>query len=458
MDSLEAKAQTQYRRMTETPIPRLITAMAVPTVISMLVTGIYNTADTYFVSCLNSDSATAAVGVVFSLMALIQAAGFALGMGANSLISRLLGQKRREEAESVMSSAFAAGVVIGAVITAAGMLFLDPLLLLLGSTETILPYARDYAQYILYGAPVMITSFVLNKALLSQGHATLSMVGITIGGVLNMVLDPLFIFVFHMGIAGAAIATLISQCVSFVILLALALSPRSELRLTLRAVSRRAGRYGSILGTGMPSFFRQGLSSVATIALIHAASPFGDPAVAAMSVVGKVFMLIMSALIGFGQGYQPVMGYNYGARRFDRARQALTFSLTVGTVFLILLAAVGSAAAPWVISLFGAGEMWEIGVAAMRFQCLALPFQAVNTLSNMTFQSVGRSALGTFLSSCRQGVYYLPLIVILPHFLGLTGVEITQAVSDVLTCVTCIPFLMMFYREMRGLEGFGSEA
>lgn len=193
--------------------------MAVPTIISMLITGIYNMADTYFVSCLNSDSATAAVGVVFSLMALIQSAGFALGMGSGSLISRLLGQQRKSEAEAVMSSGFAAALVIGLLITVAGLAFLDPLMILLGSTETILPYARDYAQYILYGAPVMISSFVLNKALLSQGHATLSMVGTTVGGVLNMVLDPLFIFVFHMGIAGAAIATLISQCVSFVILL-----------------------------------------------------------------------------------------------------------------------------------------------------------------------------------------------------------------------------------------------
>ena len=446
-------SQIQYQKMTGTPIPRLISSMAVPTIISMLITGIYNMADTYFVSCLNSDSATAAVGVVFSLMALIQSAGFALGMGSGSLISRLLGQQHKSEAEAVMSSGFAAALVIGLLITVAGLAFLDPLMILLGSTETILPYARDYAQYILYGAPVMISSFVLNKALLSQGHATLSMVGITVGGVLNMVLDPLFIFVFHMGIAGAAIATLISQCVSFVILLILALSPRSALRLTPRTISRRPGLYGSILGTGMPSFFRQGLSSVATIALVHAASPYGDPAVAAMSVVGKVFMLIMSALIGFGQGYQPVLGYNYGARRYDRAHRAMTFSLAVGTVFMTLLAVVGLLAAPLVISLFGSGQMQEIGVAAMRFQCLALPFQAVNVLSNMTFQTVGRSALGTFLASCRQGVYYLPLIFLLPHLWGLTGLELTQAVSDLLTSLTCAPFLFSFARTLRRQEG-----
>lgn len=445
-------SQAQYQKMTGTPIPRLISSMAVPTIISMLITGIYNLADTYFVSCLNSDSATAAVGVVFSLMALIQSAGFALGMGSGSLISRLLGQQKKTEAEEVMSSGFAAALLIGLVIAVAGLAFLDPLMMLLGSTQTILPYARDYAQYILYGAPVMIASFVLNKALLSQGHATLSMVGITVGGVLNMILDPLFIFGLDMGIAGAAVATLLSQCVSFFILLGLALSPRSALRLTLRAVSRRPGRYGAILLTGMPSFFRQGLSSVATIALVYAAGPYGDSAVAAMSVVGKVFMLIMSALIGFGQGFQPVLGYNYGARRYDRARGALAFSLAVGTAFMTLLAVVGLLAAPFVIALFGSGEMKAIGVAAMRFQCLALPFQTLNVLSNMTFQTIGRSGLGTFLASCRQGVYYLPLIFILPHFWGLTGVEITQAVSDVLTCLTCIPFLIAFFRSLRELE------
>ena len=448
-----ADSQAQYQKMIGTPIPKLIPSLAVPTIISMLVTGIYNLADTYFVSCLNSDSATAAVGVVFSLMALIQAAGFALGMGAGSLISRLLGQQKRDEAERTLASSFAAALVLGLIIAVLGLLFLDPLMMLLGSTKTILPYARDYAQYILYGAPVMIASFVLNKALLSEGHAALSMVGITAGGVLNVLLDPLLVLVFDMGIAGAAIATLISQCVSFVILLVLCLSPRSFLRPSLRSVSRRPGLYGSILFTGMPSFFRQGLSSVATIALVHAASAYGDPAVAAMSVVGKVCMLIMSALIGFGQGYQPAMGYNYGARRYDRARQAMTYSLRTSTLLMVALAVAGFVAAPWIVGCFGSGDMLTIGVAAMRFQCAAMPFQAVNVLSNMTFQTVGRAGLGTFLASCRQGVYYLPLIFLLPHFWGLTGLEITQAVSDVLTCLTCVPFLLSFARTLRRQEG-----
>ena len=449
----EAESKAQYEKMTLTPIPKLIRSLAVPTIISMLITGIYNLADTYFVSCLRSDSATAAVGVVFSLMALIQAAGFGLGMGSGSLISRLLGQQKKDEAEQVMSSGFAAALVIGLVITVCGITFLTPLMKLLGSTDTILPYARSYAQYILFGAPIMISSFVLNKCLLSEGHAALSMAGITAGGVLNILLDPLFIFGLDMGIAGAAVATLISQCVSFVILLVLSLSPKSILRPSPRKVSLRPGRYGSILATGMPSFFRQGLASVAAIALNHAAVPYGDPAVAAMSVVGKVFMLIMAALIGFGQGYQPAMGYNYGARRYDRAREALAYALRTGTLLMSVLAVAGFLAAPWVIGAFGSGRMKEIGVAAMRFQCLAMPFQAVNVLSNMTFQTIGRAGLGTFLASCRQGVYYLPLIVILPFFFDLTGVEMTQAVSDVLTCLTCVPFLLRFRSQLIELEG-----
>lgn len=442
----ERDNQAQYEKMTGTPIPRLIRSLAVPTVISMLITGIYNLADTYFVSCLRSDSATAAVGVVFSLMALIQAMGFTLGMGSGSLVSRLLGQQKKEAADQVLSSGFAAALVFGSLITLFGLLFLEPLMGLLGSTATILPYARDYAQYILFGAPVMAASFVLNNCLRAEGHATLSMIGITIGGVLNIALDPLFIFGFKLGIAGAAIATLLSQCVSFCILLFCFVSKKSILRLSPRCVSLRPGQYGAILSTGMPSLFRQGLASVATVSLNHAAMIYGDPAVAAMSVVGRVFMLIISALIGFGQGYQPVVGYNYGARRYDRVKTAFVYTLRTGTVMMTILGVIGFVAAPYIIGLFGEGEMRTIGAFAMRAQCVGMVFQTMGVVTNMTFQSIGRSWQATFLSSCRQGVFFLPLILILPRMFGLVGVQITQPLADLLTCLTCIPFVIAFFR------------
>lgn len=444
--------ETQYRNMTETPVGTLILSLAGPTIVSMLITAIYNTADTFFVSRLGT-SATGAVGVVFSLMAIIQAIGFTLGMGTGSRISRLLGQQKQEEAERVLASGFFAALAFGLCLTVFGLLFLDQLMALLGSTPTILPYARDYGRYILLGAAVMGASFVLNNALRAEGQAMLSMIGITVGGVLNIVLDPLLIFGLNMEIAGAAVATLLSQCISFAILLGCYLQGKSALRLDLRNASRKAKDYWLTIQTGLPSFCRQGLASIATVALNKAAAAYGDPAVAAMSVVGRVFMLILSVLIGIGQGFQPVIGFNYGARKFRRVRDSFTFTLSIGTGLMTLLALAGWFAAPWVIRLFGADpDFLEIGIFAMRAQCLGLILQPVGVVTNMAFQSVGRSWQATFLSSARQGVYFLPLILVLPRVLGLRGVQLTQPLADVCTSVTCIPFLILFFRELRELE------
>ncbi len=443
----------QYQKMTASPIPRLITTLALPTIASMLTTAIYNMADTYFVSHLGK-SATGAVGVVFSLMAIIQAVGFALGMGSGSLISRLLGHREKDQAEEVAASGLLGALVLGLCITTAGLLFLDPLMRLLGATETILPHARAYAGYILYGAPVMAASFVLNNLLRAEGHAALAMVGITTGGVLNIVLDPIFIFVLNQGIAGAAQATLLSQCVSFLLLLSAFLRGKSILRLSLGKASRNPRLYWGIVRAGLPSFCRQGLASIATASLNGAAGLYGDAAIAAMSVVGRVFMLIMSVLIGFGQGYQPVVGYNYGAGRYDRVRQAFLFTLTASLALMAVLCTAGLLAAPQVIGLFADGdaEVLSIGVFAMRAQCIGLLFQPIGTSINMTFQSIGRTWESTFLSLCRQGIYFLPLIWLLPRLWGLTGVELTQPLADLLTCATSVPFQILFFRQLKALQ------
>lgn len=438
----------QHKRMTETPIPKLIIGMSVPTIASMLVSSIYNMADTFFVSHLG-ESATGAVGIVFSVMAIIQAVGFTLGQGAGAQISHLLGEKDTERAESIAVSAFVTALIFGTCLTAVGLTFLKPLMRLLGATETILPYAGTYAKYIFLGAPIMAGSFVLNNLLRAEGHATFSMVGITTGGILNMILDPLFIFVFHLEIAGAAIATLLSQCVSFAILFLFFLSGKSVLKLSAKNLSRKLRIYLDIVRTGLPSFCRQGLSSIATVALNTAARPYGDAAIAAMSVVGRVFMLIQSVLIGIGQGYQPVLGYNYGAKRYDRMRQAFQFTLRTGMTIMTLLAAVCGFAAPVIIGLFGENpDMVQIGVVAIRAQCVGLVFLPIGILANMTFQSLRQTGKATFLAACRQGIYFLPLILLLPGKLGLLGVEITQATSDILTALTSIPMLIVFYRDL----------
>lgn len=445
--------QLQYKKMTETPVPLLIGKLAVPTIISMLTTSIYSMADTYFVSQLGT-SATGAVGIVFSLMALIQAVGFMLGMGSGANISRYLGKQEYKEAESMGSTAFFTALLFGLILTGVGLALGPNLMRVLGSTETILPYAQSYAQYILFGAPVMCASFVLNNILRSQGRATLSMIGIALGGVLNIGLDPICIFVLDLGIAGAAIATLFSQLISFGIMLFFFLSGKSTVRLSIRCVSKDPRVYWMIIKTGLPSLFRQGLASIAAVALNTNAAFYGDAAVAAMSIVSRVMMLIGSTMIGFGQGYMPVVGFNYGARKFDRVRKAFRFAAISGMVVLSALGVVGFVMAPQLMAMFRADDksVIEIGSFAMRCQCATLILQPIIVLSNMTFQTVGRSWQATFVSSCRQGVFFLPLIYLLPALMGLKGVQVTQTGADILTFLCCIPILVFFFRDLRREE------
>lgn len=445
------QSMSQYDKMIETPIPPLIVSLAVPTIISMLVTSIYNMADTYFVSQLGT-SAAGAVGIVFSLMAIIQAVGFTLGMGSGSLSSRLLGQKRQEEVNQVCSSGFFAALTLGISITVLGTLFLNPLMDLLGATETILPYAKSYARYILFGAPFMCSSFVMNNVLRSEGKAAYSMIGIATGGILNILLDPVFIFIFHLGIAGAAIATLISQCVSFSILMTMFLTGKSAIRLRPRYISKNPDTYKEIIQTGFPSFCRQGLSSIASIALNVNAALYGDAAVAAMSITTKIFMMVFSVMLGFGQGFQPVAGYNYGARKYRRVKQATIFTYITGVCLMAVLGLSGFFFAPQLIRLFRKddAQVIAIGTVAIRAQALALLLMPLATVMNMVFQAIGRSKMATLLSACRQGIFFLPLIVLLPMAFGLAGIEIAQALSDLCTFLLAIPFALLFLRELDG--------
>ena len=449
MENTTKHNDTQYIRMTETPIGELITSLSIPTIVSMLVTSIYNMADTYFVSKLGT-SASGAVGVVFSLMAIIQAVGFTVGMGSGSWISRLLGAHQGDQASAVASSGFFSSIAFGLLLTGTGLAFIDPLMRMLGATGTILPYARDYGIYILFAAPVMTASFVLNNILRSEGKAKFAMIGIAAGGVLNVLLDPLFIFGFKMGIAGAAIATAISQCVGFIILLSSFLAGKTATKLSIAKLSRNPELYLTILKNGLPSFSRQGLASISTVALNLNAAVYGDAAVAAMSIVSKIFMFIFSIILGIGQGYQPVVGFNYGAKRFDRVREAFYFTLKLNLAVMTVCAAAGFAYAPAIMRLFIAAdpEVIRIGATALRAQCLAMPLVPLGVACNMTFQSIGKSWTATFLSTARQGIFFLPPILILPRFIGLLGVQITQPIADVCTFLVCIPFIVGFFKEL----------
>lgn len=440
--------EQKFKYMTEEPIPRLVCSLAVPTIISMLITSFYNMVDTFFVGRINT-SATAAVGVVFSLMAIIQAIGFFFGHGSGNYISRQLGAQNTEEASKMASIGFFSALIAGAVLAGCGLIFIKPLALLLGSTETILPYAVDYLKYILIGAPYMTASLVLNNQLRFQGNAMYGMIGIVVGAVINIVLDPVLIFVCHMGISGAALATIISQFISFIILLWV--SQRGPgIHISWKNVRFDAYFLKEIVRGGFPSLCRQGLGSVATIALNMAAGVYGDAAIAGMSIVSRITMFAYSALIGFGQGFQPVCGFNYGAKLYDRVREAFYFCLKTSAGFLILLSIAGYIGAPQLVELFRKGdpEVTAVGIAALRFSCISFSLSGGVVMSNMFLQSIGMAVRASIVAAARQGLFFLPLIFILPSILGLRGVEMCQMVSDILTFLLAMPLSISVLKKM----------
>ena len=446
------RSALQFRRMTETPIPQLILSLAAPTILSMLITSIYNLADTFFVGQI-STSASGAVGVVSSLMAIIQALGFMLGHGAGTIISRSLGSRDTTAATRFASTSFFTALVFGVVLAVAGLGTLPHFMMLLGSTETILPHACAYARPILIAAPLMISSLVMNNILRYEGKASFAMIGLVTGGVLNIALDPLFMFVFGLGTAGAGIATALSQSISFCILLSMFLRGKTVSQFRLSAVTREARDFGRILLGGAPSFGRQGLNSIGGMLLNLAARSYGDAAVAGMSIVSRIFMFIISVAIGVGQGLQPVASFNYGARRYRRVRQAAIFTIEAAFCMLVVLVGLCWVNGDVLIRLFRDDPaVTAVALPAFHYQCLAMLLQPIIVVANMTFQSVGASGRATFLACCRQGVFFIPLILILPRTHGLFGVEICQPIADVLTFLVSLPFLLAFLQQLGRMD------
>ena len=450
--SAEDRTAQQFRKMTETPIPKLILSLAAPTILSMLITSIYNLADTFFVGQI-STSASGAVGVVSSLMAIIQALGFMLGHGAGSIISRSLGSQNTKAATRFASTSFFTALTFGLILAAVGLTTLPHFMMLLGSTETILPHACAYARPILIAAPLMMSSLVMNNILRYEGKASFAMIGLVTGGVLNMVLDPVFIFGFGLGTAGAGIATALSQSISFCILLSMFLRGKTVSQFQLSAVTRSPAEFGTILMTGLPSFGRQGLNSIGGMLLNIAARSYGDAAVAGMSIVSRIFMFIISVAIGTGQGFQPVAGFNYGARKYRRVEKACVFTMCASFCFLSVIIAACWFNAEALIKLFRDDpEVTAIALPAFRYQCFACFLQPVIVAGNMLFQSIGKAGRATFLACCRQGVFFIPLILTLPRMFGLLGIEICQPIADVLTFVVTVPFLFPFLHQLVKME------
>lgn len=445
--------EEKYQQMIYTPVEKLIPKLAVPTIISMLVTSIYNMADTFFVSQIGT-SASGAVGVMFSAMAMIQAIGFTLGMGSGNNISRALGNKDEERASLFAATAFYTAGIIGILIMVIGTMYSRQMVFMLGATETIAPYAQEYARYILFAAPFMMTSFVMNNILRAQGSAMFAMVGITIGGVLNMALDPLLIFGFHMGISGAAIATMISQIVSFGILLYQCNAHSDCIKIQISKFRPTVKLYGEILHAGLPSFCRQGLASAAAVIVNFAAGPYGDAAIAALSIVNRFMMFINSSLIGFGQGFQPVCGFNFGAKRYDRVLEAYWFCVKVAVVMLTAFGIIAFVFSRPIITAFRREdlEVIQIGTLALRLQLLTMPFQAWVIMVNMLTQSIGYGFRASIVAMGRQGICLIPALLILPPLFGLLGLQLAQPVADMLTFVLASVIVAGILKELKVLE------
>lgn len=440
--------ERQYKKMTQTPVSKLIISLGIPTTVSMLITNIYNMADSYFVSQL-SLSAGGATSIVFGVMAILQAFGFMFGHGAGSNISRMLGSKHIERASKYASTGFFGAVLTGALIMLFGLIFIEPLMRLLGSTDTILPYAINYCMYILLAAPAMTGSCVLNNILRYEGKATLAMIGLTTGGILNIILDPLFIFAFKMDISGAGIATALSQYISFGILLSMFLTKRTQTRLSLKFLSKDAKVLWNIIVTGVPSLARQGLNSVSTMVLNKQAKIFGDAAIAAMGYVGRTSSLIFSVGLGIGQGFQPVSGFNYGAKKYSRVKKGTLFTIGFGAVFIGVISAGCFVFAPQIISIFRKeAEVIMIGSEALRIQCVSLLFLPISVVATMLFQSIGKSLPAFTLSCIQSGLVFIPLCMILPGFLGMRGIEISQPLSYFTAALVSFPYMIIFLKRL----------
>ncbi|WP_308239158.1 MATE family efflux transporter [uncultured Prevotella sp.] len=446
---MKTQHRDNYEFLTQAPVSRVILTMAVPTIVSMLVTCLYTIVDTYFVGQLNTQS-TAAVGIVFSLMCLIQAIGSFFGHGSGSYMSRELGARRIDNAASMAATGFVYAIVTGVAIAAVGLMSLRTLSLWLGSTATVLPYTEQYMAIILTGTPFQIASFTLNSQLRMQGNTRHAMWGIVSGAVLNVLLDPLLIFGCSLGLRGAALATVIGQAVSFLILYIMCNRRGATcVGIHLTKFSLRWHYVREIIYGGSPSLSRQGLASISVVLLNLAAASYGDAAVAAMSIVSRVTMFVMSVIVGLGQGFQPFCGYCYGAGLYARLRQGYWFTVKTGFVFLAIFAAVVYCFAEQTVALFRDDAIViAVGSTALRWHLVAYPLNAYIMTSNMMLQTTRRPLRANLLASARRGLVFIPFILLLPHLFGLMGVAMCQAVCDVVTFLLAIPIMRLTFKEL----------
>ncbi len=445
------KTEEKFIRLTTRPVFGLLCRLSAPAIAGMLITAIYNAADSYFVSKIN-DSAVGSIGVIFSFMAVIQAFGFMCGHGAGNFMSRELGKKNYEDSGRIAVTGAGIAFLIGCVLAVGGLCFLDELAMALGSTGTILPYARDYLRWILIAAPFQTAALTLNNELRFQGNARQGMVGIGFGALLNMGLDPILISGVGLGVTGAGISTMVSQIISFGLLVFFTFrGGNMPMRLSRFTPSGRFLK--EIFLGGIPSFGRQVIGSAATILLNYALKPYGDNAIAAMAVVSKVAMILLSIVIGLGQGFQPLCGMNYGAKKYGRVLQAFSITVISSTAVLLVGAVFGFIFSERIVALFASEqETVAIGARALRYQIPPAVFSAFYLIGSMMLQNLGKSFRATVLAVSRQGIVFMPLVLLLPRLFGLTGALVAQPISDAVSFFIGVPMVAAQIKELRALQ------
>lgn len=443
-----SKYKDKFDKMANAPVKRLITTLAIPTILTMLVSAVYNMADSFYVGKIDTTS-VAAIGVVFSIMTLLQAIGFTLGNGSGIFISTLLGQKKKDEAAKYASVAFFTAFAFGILLAVIGLFFSRQISVLLGATTTTVNAASGYLKYILLGAPFILCSFVMNNQLRYQGSAVYSMIGIVSGSILNIVIDPLFIFTFKLGVEGAAIATILSQFVGFCLLL-FGTFRGENIRISIKSFKPSKKIVKNILTNGLPSLSRQGVQTVATVSLNHASAAYGDSAIAAMSIFNRIMFFGLAIVIGFGQGFQPVCSFNNGAKKYKRVIQGYKFTAITTTCIITILSVAGYIFAPQLVGIFRDDkEVIELGVRALRSQCIVMPVVGFCTSSNMMMQSLQFSGKATVLALARQGIFYVPLVLLLPLALQINGLTLAQPISDILTFILTIIIVAPQLKDLR---------
>lgn len=445
--------EERIKLLNETPVKNALIKLSVPSIIAMLINAIYNLSDTFFIGQLKNADAMAAVMVAFPIMMLIGSVGGMFGIGGGSYLSRLLGENDFEKANQTTSTSFFTSLIVGLVITIPLFIFLEDILSVFGAIPTIMPYALDYTKILIIGNIITMTNMTMNNLLRAEGAAKQSMMSFLFGSGLNIILDPIFIFVFGMGVKGAAWATLIGKIVSFIYLFSYYLRGKSIGKIAFKYFHPVKEIYGEILKIGVPSFVRQALSSLSMALINNAIMVYGAAAMSGMGVAMRVSSISFFLLFGFSTGFQPLAGYSYGAKNYKRLNESIKISIIWATGISLIFFIVFLIGNESILRLFSdVDEIVEYGVKMMNAMLIFMPVIGFQIMATTLFQALGKGKEALVLSIARQGIFLIPAILILPVKFGLNGIIYAQPLADGLTLIVTLILFIKIIKELKAIE------